>query len=518
MKVHNFLCLFVLCNATVGVISWTRTNPHIVENGTHIEKNGTHLLFSMPSGRVEHHRISDFDSSHYSSHSHAQPSDAAASRATKRDSSANGWVSSFWSWGTSYTYFLAQWTVPNAPIHTQTNIVFFFNSFEGKTSDGGSGSDILQPVLQYNNGVQGWTLASWYGSGSYTESTPVAVKPGDTITGVISLDNGVWSVLGYVNGVLTTTLTIAQSAFNNGVAQNTAQWALEVYNMPDCTYYPPNDFLSLTDLVLKDQGAIVSNPSFSAPTTPKSTGCNAAGYLTTTPVASSTSSILTITWQSGAHVIGSPKAIAAAGVDIAQGDIGTVSASSALACASACDNNNACVGWVWDSQGKTTCWLKNQITTRTSNANRVSGVKQGQKGIDRTSHDLPGYPITLPSGSTASTCAAYCNGNAACQAWSFNSCGLDCWLKGAVGSTAPNSCRTSGVKGVEYADRPFGDLSQHDLPAGADTTQCANLCASTSGCTGWAYVLPGPGCETANTCWRSHKTIFFLNQHFAFSF
>ena len=54
-----------------------------------------------------------------------------------------------------------------------------------------------------------------------------------------------------MNGVLKTTLTVAQSAFNAGDVQNTAQWALEVYNMVDCTYYPPNDFVSMTDIVLK---------------------------------------------------------------------------------------------------------------------------------------------------------------------------------------------------------------------------------------------------------------------------
>eukprot|EP00026_Physarum_polycephalum_P005793 Phypoly_transcript_05831.p1 GENE.Phypoly_transcript_05831~~Phypoly_transcript_05831.p1 ORF type:complete len:502 (+),score=91.96 Phypoly_transcript_05831:330-1835(+) len=479
----------------------TRTNPHIVENGTHIEKNGTHISFSMPSGRAEHYYYSEFNTSHYNpSLSHASAS--APAQASKRDSSASGWVSSFWSWGTSYTYFSAQWTVPNAPIKTNKNIVFFFNSLEGKTATG-SGSDILQPVLQYNNGVQGWTLASWYGSGTYTESTPVAVQPGDTITGVMSLDNGVWSVLGYVNGILKTKLTVAQSAFNNGDLQNTAQWALEVYNMPDCTYYPPNDFLSMTDIVLKDNGKVVPNPTFSVPTA-KSNGCNAAGYISTSPAtmsSSSSSSTLTITWQSGAHVIGSPKAIAAVGVDIPQGDLSTITASSELACASACDKNDDCAGWVWNSQDKRTCWLKKQITARTSNANRVSGLKQGQKGVDRVGNDLPGYPITLPSGSTASTCAAYCNGDAACQAWSFNSCGSECWLKSAPGTASSNSCRTSGVKGVQYADHSGGDISVHVLENGADTTACANLCDNTSGCTNWAYVLPGDGCETANTCW-----------------
>jgi len=282
MKVHTLLCFLVLCNVAFGLVSWTRTNPHIVENGTHIEKNGTHLSFSMPSGRVEHHLIADFDTSHYRRES-------SSSLTSKRGSSASGWVSSFWSWGTSYTYFSAQWVVPPPPVHTQSNIVFFFNSFEGKTSDGGSGSDILQPVLQYNNGVGGWTLASWYGSGSYTEATPVAVNQGDTIKGIITLVNGVWNVQGYVNNALRSTLTIAQSAFNGGDVQNTAQWALEVYNMPDCSYYPPNNALTLSGIVLQDQGRGVVNPSFSVPSA-NSNGCNAGGY--------SSGGALTITWQS----------------------------------------------------------------------------------------------------------------------------------------------------------------------------------------------------------------------------
>eukprot|EP00026_Physarum_polycephalum_P010860 Phypoly_transcript_11042.p1 GENE.Phypoly_transcript_11042~~Phypoly_transcript_11042.p1 ORF type:complete len:231 (+),score=13.25 Phypoly_transcript_11042:87-695(+) len=193
MKVLALLCLLVVCQSAYGLVRWTRLNPHIVEDGTHIEKNGTHLSFSMPSGKVEHHRIADFDTSHYQNHAH--PRDEA--HAMKRDSSASGWVSSFWSWGTSYSYFSAQWVVPQPPVHTQSNIVFFFNSFEGATP-GGSGSDILQPVLQYNNGVAGWTLASWYGSGSYTEATPVHVNVGDTIRGEISLTGGVW----YVKGML----------------------------------------------------------------------------------------------------------------------------------------------------------------------------------------------------------------------------------------------------------------------------------------------------------------------------
>ena len=76
------------------------------------------------------------------------------------------------------------------------------------------------------------------------------------------------------------------------------------------------------------------------------------------------------------------------------GDLSSVKASSALACASACDTNTHCVGWVWDAQGKTNCWLKSSVTTRTANTARVSGVKQGQVGFDRPGNDLPGMEKT----------------------------------------------------------------------------------------------------------------------------
>ena len=75
---------------------------------------------------------------------------------------------------------------------------------------------------------------------------------------------------------------------------------------------------------------------------------------------------------------------------ISGGDLYSVSTGSAIACASACDNNAQCVGWVWDLGGSQTCWLKNAITSRGSNAARVSGVKQGQVGVDRVGNDLPG--------------------------------------------------------------------------------------------------------------------------------
>jgi len=284
--------------------------------------------------------------------------------------------------------------------------------------------------------------------------------------------------------------------------------------MPACTYYPPNNFLSMTNIVLQDQGTTVAAPSWSVPGT-NAAGCNAAGYSASSPPqtsSSTSSSTLTITWASTTSVLGSPVAIAAVGVDTPGGDLVLVSAGSAIACASACDNNAGCAGWTWDAVGQVNCWLKSSIPTRVVNFGTVSGVKQGQVNVDRPGNDLAGYPITLPSGSTASTCAAYCNGNAACSTWAYNTCGPNqCWLKSAPGTASAASCRTSGVKGVLYTDHAGGDLSNSVLSDSADATQCQSLCASTSGCSNWAYVLPAAGCETANTCWLKTGGLPFPN-------
>eukprot|EP00026_Physarum_polycephalum_P005586 Phypoly_transcript_05621.p1 GENE.Phypoly_transcript_05621~~Phypoly_transcript_05621.p1 ORF type:complete len:196 (+),score=31.99 Phypoly_transcript_05621:970-1557(+) len=163
--------------------------------------------------------------------------------------------------------------------------------------------------------------------------------------------------------------------------------------MPDCTYYPPDNKLALTNIILHDQGNVVANPSFSTPAT-KSTGCNAAGFSNSAPSIipqSATSPVLTITWQSTKSVFGSP-IYGTSGVDIPNGDLSTTTASSAQACARACDTNANCKGWSWDSQGKSSCWLKSTVEARIANANRVSGVKPGQIGVDRAGGGSLRYP------------------------------------------------------------------------------------------------------------------------------
>jgi len=248
------LCLAVLCSAFRD-----RQNKQIIENGSQIFNDGQKLIIKEPSGNIT---IRDL---------------TTGQQHNKRDS---GWIASVWTYS-NYTYYSAEWTVPPAP-KMGGQILFFFNSFESSQYN-----DILQPVLQYNNGVSGWTLAAWYGdsAGKYFEATPSPVNVGDTITGVIQLVGNSWQVLGYVNGVEKTSISASYSLV---AAQGDAQFAMEVYTISQCSQYPPSNGVKISNIKLQD-GKQQMVPSFTKSINTNSCGADAS-YTTTTAA---------ITWNSG---------------------------------------------------------------------------------------------------------------------------------------------------------------------------------------------------------------------------
>lgn len=237
--------LLLLCNVAFGLTQasrWNRINAQVVQNGTHILRQDTSLTFYEPTL-----------ASSASSPTRTTYSTVSNGSSRKRDA---GWITSAWTYA-NITYYSATWKVPAAPANDPgSNIIFFFNSLESNDY-----SDILQPVLQYNNIILGWSLASWYGdpSGAYYHTTPVAVHEGDTIQGVISLADNAWSVLGYVNGNLQTNISVS---FAVVASQASAQFALEVYDVAKCEMYPPSNLLTASDIVLKSATGIIL-PSWS---------------------------------------------------------------------------------------------------------------------------------------------------------------------------------------------------------------------------------------------------------------
>jgi len=210
-----------------------RLNPIIVANGTQFFRDGNQLTIQEPNRPAV---TTDLD---------------IKKSAQDVRLPINGWYTSLWTYGT-YTYYFAIWEVPQAPLSNTGQILFYFNSFESTAYN-----DILQPVLQFNNGVSGWTMASWYGTpaGTYYESTPYSVVAGDTIWGAIILSGSTWYIESYVNQALVTWISVSTSV--EGATQGNAEWTNENYNVQTCTGLPPTNAIVASDIELLDGGTQV---------------------------------------------------------------------------------------------------------------------------------------------------------------------------------------------------------------------------------------------------------------------
>jgi hypothetical protein len=145
-----------------------------------------------------------------------------------------------------------------------------------------------------------------------------------------------------------------------------------------------------------------------------------------------------------------------------------------------------------------------------------------QNGFDRPGGDYARF--TVPSGDPE-VCAARCERDARCRAWTFSYPGTaalggsnvaTCWLKNQVKPLVENRCCTSGVKGaalvetrpgsaVENAiDRIGGDYRNFEIPANKDFQACRQACEDESRCRAWSFNRAGYGGPTAR-CYLKDK-------------
>lgn len=153
-----------------------------------------------------------------------------------------GWIA--WSgWtngsGSPVTRFATTWTVPPAPPNVGAQTIFLFNGMEDDTY-------ILQPVLQWGTSAGGhgnyWQIGSWFvasdssgGQSFYSEMVPV--NPGDSITGVMTLDGVDGGGYHYICEFLNYAQT--RRIWTN---PNELTWCvetLEAYAVASCDQYPP---------------------------------------------------------------------------------------------------------------------------------------------------------------------------------------------------------------------------------------------------------------------------------------
>lgn len=129
---------------------------------------------------------------------------------------------------------------------------------------------------------------------------------------------------------------------------------------------------------------------------------------------------------------------------------------------------------------------------------------QAQTGFDRRGSDYTHFEI---KSGDPELCAARCEREARCHAWSFsyprteNALAI-CWLKFKVPPRVEDKCCVSGVRGagvveprigaVEFSiDRLGGDYRQFDTPTDTSGAACKTACADDNKCRAWTYVRPG---------------------------
>lgn len=134
----------------------------------------------------------------------------------------------------------------------------------------------------------------------------------------------------------------------------------------------------------------------------------------------------------------------------------------------------------------------------------LPGPAQAQTGFDRRGGDYLKFEIR--TGDPA-VCAARCERDTRCRAWSFSfprteSALATCWLKNQVPPRVEDKCCVSGVRGagiveqrtgpIEYSiDRLGGDYRNFELAPDAAGAPCMAACESDKRCRAWTYVRPG---------------------------
>ena len=169
---------------------------------------------------------------------------------------------------TAYGKLTAHWRVPSAPTTFDGQTVYLFPGMVDFNTD----QTIIQPVLGWNSFFgKVWSIASWNccPSGITQYSSPVQVNAGDTISGLIrstckagTLTCAKWNIT--TKDVTTRKSTTLAKTPGEGQTFNWAQsGALEVYEIVQCSDYPPDNATTFSKVALFDDNfQKIANPGW----------------------------------------------------------------------------------------------------------------------------------------------------------------------------------------------------------------------------------------------------------------
>ena len=148
----------------------------------------------------------------------------------------------------------------------------------------------------------------------------------------------------------------------------------------------------------------------------------------------------------------------------------------------------------------------------------LCGPVWAQAAFDRPGGD---YASGIVRSGDPAVCAARCDRDARCRAWSFvyptAGARAVCWLKSEVPTRIENRCCVSGVRGggvieprndtAEFGiDRLGGDYRSFDTAPQAQGESCAAACTAEPRCRAWTYLRPGYAGADARCYLKSRVT------------
>ena len=144
-------------------------------------------------------------------------------------------------------------------------------------------------------------------------------------------------------------------------------------------------------------------------------------------------------------------------------------------------------------------------------------LSRAQVGFDRHGGDYLSFPARTAD---PAVCAARCDREPRCRAWSFSYPAADrpptCWLKSTVPPRVPDNMSASGVRGAgvieprgarEFSiDRTGGDYRDLEVPPDPFGAPCKLACEGDTQCRAWTYARPGYG-NTDARCYLKSRVM-----------
>jgi len=154
--------------------------------------------------------------------------------------------------------FSGDYLVPPDPANDASQVLFYFIGTENFQS--GIQVSILQPVLTWGNGINGWNMASWNccPQGQSHESASLqGIGAGNSVTGLIDQSSGNnWTITSTWNGQSVNLIIPA--------AQRDFDWidaTLETYSVTNCNMFPDGPAV-YTNMALTLAGGSPNSPSW----------------------------------------------------------------------------------------------------------------------------------------------------------------------------------------------------------------------------------------------------------------